>query len=133
MRMPQQLSTCRRVAEPDYNIPAEDVALTTNQNFVRDFPIAYDILYENISDQVPCLEPVLSPSEETLSAYFEALSTGYGSMCAATCRVLVTSCWKVVPHVFSSPSVRERLACVEHTQNCSVLQGLWSFSRLCKC
>lgn len=31
---------------------AEDVALTTNQNFVRDFPVAYDILFENISDQV---------------------------------------------------------------------------------
>ena len=30
---------------------AEDVALTTNQNFVRDFPVAYDILFENISDQ----------------------------------------------------------------------------------
>ncbi|CAL8465289.1 g4824 [Coccomyxa elongata] len=28
-----------------------DVALTTNQNFVRDFPVAYDILFENISDQ----------------------------------------------------------------------------------
>jgi hypothetical protein len=33
---------------------AEDVALTTNQNFVRDFPVAYDILFENISDQVIC-------------------------------------------------------------------------------
>ncbi len=31
---------------------ADDVALTTNQNFVRDFPVAYDILFENISDQV---------------------------------------------------------------------------------
>ncbi|KAK9835403.1 hypothetical protein WJX81_007403 [Elliptochloris bilobata] len=27
------------------------VALTTNQNYVRDFTVAYDILYENISDQ----------------------------------------------------------------------------------
>ena len=34
---------------------AGKVALTTNQNYVRDFTVAYDILYENISDQVPCL------------------------------------------------------------------------------
>ncbi|EIE23217.1 Rieske-domain-containing protein [Coccomyxa subellipsoidea C-169] len=32
-------------------VAPEDVALTTNQNFVRDFPVAYDILFENISDQ----------------------------------------------------------------------------------
>ena len=31
------------------------MALTTNQNYVRDFTVAYDILYENISDQVSCL------------------------------------------------------------------------------
>lgn len=33
---------------------AGKVALTTNQNYVRDFTVAYDILYENISDQVSC-------------------------------------------------------------------------------
>ena len=31
---------------------AEKVGLTTNQNYIRDFPVAYDILFENISDQV---------------------------------------------------------------------------------
>ena len=31
---------------------ADKVGLTTNQNFVRDFPVAFDILFENISDQV---------------------------------------------------------------------------------
>ena len=33
------------------------MALTTNQNYVRDFAVAYDILYENISDQVAPLRP----------------------------------------------------------------------------
>ena len=31
---------------------AEEVAVTTNLQYVRDFPVAYDILFENISDQV---------------------------------------------------------------------------------
>jgi len=35
------------------------VALTTNQNYVRDFAVAYDILYENISDQVAPRRPSL--------------------------------------------------------------------------
>lgn len=30
---------------------AGDVRLMTNLNFVRDFPVAYDIMVENISDQ----------------------------------------------------------------------------------
>eukprot|EP00884_Botryococcus_braunii_P002002 jgi/Botrbrau1/11802/Bobra.0224s0008.2 len=32
-------------------LSAGDVKLTTNLNFVRDFPVAYDIMVENISDQ----------------------------------------------------------------------------------
>ena len=36
------------------------VALTTNQNYVRDFTVAYDILYENISDQVAHMLVLLS-------------------------------------------------------------------------
>ena len=31
--------------------PVDEVGLTTNQNFVRDMPVAYDVLLENIADQ----------------------------------------------------------------------------------
>ena len=43
---------CTAVLVTFFHGDAEDVALTTNQNYVRDFPVAYDILFENISDQV---------------------------------------------------------------------------------
>ena len=46
------MKTQSKVSSMFCMVHADDVALTTNQNFVRDFPVAYDILFENISDQV---------------------------------------------------------------------------------